>query len=70
MPSSRVTTWPTPPPFRDEILDATAELPFRAESCAATEEEAMVYSVPATVTEVGALAEGATAVMRPAALRV
>ena len=30
----------------------------------------MVYSVPATVTEVGALAEGATAVMRPAALRV
>ena len=26
-PSSRVTTSPTPPPFREEILDATAELP-------------------------------------------
>ena len=57
MPSSRVTTCPTPPPLR-------------AESCAATEEDAMMYSVPAMVTEVGALAEGETAVMRPAALRV
>ena len=30
----------------------------------------MAYSVPATVTELGALAEGATAVIRPAALRL
>ena len=57
IPSSRVTTWPTPPPFR---LDRTA----------AADDEPMVYSAPATVTLVGAAAEGATAVIRPAALRV
>ena len=57
MPSSRVTTWPTPPPLREERTEAADEVP-------------MVYSVPATVTVVGALAEGPTAVIRPAAFLV
>ena len=57
MPSSRVTTWPTPPPFRLDRAEAACEEP-------------MTYSVPATVTLVGAEADGETAVIRPAALVV